>query len=189
MDRFTQFAVVALREAVADSGLDLSEHDPYRVGVVVGSAVGATMSLDREYCTVSHTGTLEQVDFDRAVPHLYDYFVPSSLVAELAERTGARGWSCLVSNGCTSGIDAVGQAADLVRRGVLDVVITGAAEAPISPISVACFDAIRATSPENDDPEHASKPFDATRNGFILGEGGAIFVIEREDHARARGAC
>jgi act minimal PKS ketosynthase (KS/KS alpha) len=94
----------------------------------------------------------------------------------------------VVSTGCTSGLDAVGYATDVIRDGAADVMIAGAADAPISPITVACFDAIKATTPRNDDPAHASRPFDASRNGFVLGEGAAVFVLEDLVAARARGA-
>jgi act minimal PKS ketosynthase (KS/KS alpha) len=94
----------------------------------------------------------------------------------------------VVSTGCTSGLDAVGHAAELIREGSADVMVTGATDAPISPITLACFDAIKATTPRNEDPEHASRPFDLTRNGFVLGEGAAIFVLEEWEHARLRGA-
>ncbi|MGW7441193.1 beta-ketoacyl-[acyl-carrier-protein] synthase family protein [Streptomyces sp. NPDC054849] len=187
-DRAAQFALVTAREAMADSGLDLQSVAPHRVGVAVGSAVGATMGLDEEYRVVSDGGRLELVDHEYAVPHLYNYFVPSSFAAEVAWAVGAEGPSTVVSTGCTSGIDSVGYAAELIRDGSADVMITGATDAPISPISVACFDAIKATTPRNDDPEHASRPFDLTRNGFVLGEGAAIFVLEELESARRRGA-
>jgi minimal PKS ketosynthase (KS/KS alpha) len=188
MDRAAQFAVVTAREAVADSGLELEALDPCRIGVTVGSAVGATMGLDEEYRTVSDGGRLELVDHRYAVPHLYNYLVPSSFATEVAWATGAEGPSAVVSTGCTSGLDAVGYATDLLREGSADVVIAGAADAPISPITVACFDAIKATTPRNNDPEHASRPFDASRNGFVLGEGSAVFVLEELESARRRGA-
>ncbi|AVH55983.1 MULTISPECIES: beta-ketoacyl-[acyl-carrier-protein] synthase family protein [Streptomyces] len=188
MDRAAQFAVVTAREAVADSGLEFGGLDPHRTGVTIGSAVGATMGLDQEYRTVSDNGRLDLVDHTYAVPHLYNYLVPSSFAAEVAWAVGAEGPSTVVSTGCTSGLDAVGYAADLIREGSADVMVAGAADAPISPITVACFDAIKATTPRNDDPEHASRPFDGTRNGFVLGEGAAVFVLEELDSARARGA-
>lgn len=187
MDRAAQFAVVTAREAVADSGLEFAGTDPHRVGVTIGSAVGATTGLDREYRTVSDGGRLELVDHEYAVPHLYDYFVPSSFAAEVSWAVGAEGPSTVISTGCTSGLDAVGHAAELIREGSADVMVAGAAEAPISPITVACFDAIKATTPRNDDPAHASRPFDGTRNGFVLGEGAAVFVLEELDSARRRG--
>lgn len=188
MDRAAQFAVVTAREAVADSGLAFETVDPRRTGVTIGSAVGATMGLDQEYRTVSDGGRLELVDHAYAVPHLYNYMVPSSFATEVAWAVGAEGPATVVSTGCTSGLDAVGHAADLVREGTADVMIAGATDAPISPITVACFDAIKATTPRNDDPEHASRPFDASRNGFVLGEGSAVFVLEDLARARARGA-
>jgi minimal PKS ketosynthase (KS/KS alpha) len=188
MDRAAQFAVVTAREAMADSGLDTGGIAPHRVGVSVGSAVGATMGLDQEYRVVSDGGRLDLVHHEYAVPHLYNYFVPSSFAAEVAWSVGAEGPATVVSTGCTSGLDSVGYAAELVRDNSVDVMIAGATDAPISPITVACFDAIRATTPRNDDPEHASRPFDATRNGFVLGEGAAVFVLEELGAARRRGA-
>ena len=188
MDRAAQLAVVATREAMADSGIELDKHDPYRVGVSVGTAVGATMSLEEEYQVVSDSGRLELVDHDYAVPHLYDYLVPSSFAAEVAWSVHAQGPTTGISTGCTSGLDSVGHAVDLLREGSADVMIAGACEAPLSPITLACFDAIKATTPRNDDPEHASRPFDNTRNGFVLGEGAAMFVLEELTSAQRRGA-
>jgi act minimal PKS ketosynthase (KS/KS alpha) len=188
MDRAAQFAVVAARGAVADSGIELEEYDPYRVGVTIGSAVGATMGLDQEYRIVSDGGRLDLVDHTYAVPHLYNYLVPSSFTAEVAWAVGAQGPSTVVSTGCTSGIDAVGYAVELIREGSVDVMVAGASDAPISPITMACFDAIKATTPRHDRPECASRPFDGTRNGFVLGEGAAVFVLEELGSARRRGA-
>jgi act minimal PKS ketosynthase (KS/KS alpha) len=188
MDRAAQFAVVTAAQAVADSGLVPSQLDPCRIGVSVGSAVGATMGLDQEYRVVSDGGRLDLVDHRYSVPHLYDYFVPSSFASEVAWAVGAEGPATVVSTGCTSGLDSVGYAADLIREGRTDVMIAGACDAPISPITVACFDAIKATTSRNDDPEHASRPFDGSRNGFVLGEGAAMFVLEDYDQATARGA-
>ena len=188
MDRAAQFAVVCAREAVADSGLDLTATDPTRTGVSIGSAVGCTTSLEREYVVVSDAGRLDVVDPAYAVPNLYDFLVPSSLAVETAWATGAQGPVAMVSTGCTSGIDAVGQGSQLITSGRADIVIAGATDAPISPVTVACFDAIHATSPSNDDPEHASRPFDLNRDGFVLGEGAAVLVLEELGRARARGA-
>ncbi|MEU6056343.1 beta-ketoacyl-[acyl-carrier-protein] synthase family protein [Streptomyces xanthochromogenes] len=188
MDRAAQLAVVATREAVADSGLDPSALDPYRTGVTIGSAVGATTGLDEEYRIVSDGGRRPLVDHAYAVPHLYDFMVPSSFAAEVAWQVGAEGPASVVSTGCTSGLDSVGYATELIREGSADVMIAGAADAPISPITLACFDAIKATTPRNDDAEHASRPFDASRNGFVLGEGSAVFVLEELESARKRGA-
>ncbi|MCS0639615.1 beta-ketoacyl-[acyl-carrier-protein] synthase family protein [Streptomyces sp. LP05-1] len=188
MDRAAQFAVVSAREAVADSGLDLDAQDPFRMGVTIGSAVGATTGLDTEYAVVSDSGSTWHVDHEYAVSHLFNHFVPSSFATEVAWAVGAQGPATVVSTGCTSGLDSVGHAVELIREGSADVMIAGATDAPISPISVACFDAIKATTARNDDPEHASRPFDRTRNGFVLGEGSAVFVLEELRAARARGA-
>ncbi|MFG3349274.1 beta-ketoacyl-[acyl-carrier-protein] synthase family protein [Streptomyces sp. NPDC048018] len=188
MDRAGQFAVVAARGAVEDSGIDLAAHAPHRVGVTVGTAVGATMGLDQEYRVVSDGGRLNLVDHKYAVPHLYNHLVPSSFAAEVAWAVGAEGANAVVSTGCTSGIDSIGYAVELIREGSLDVLVAGATDAPISPITMACFDAIRATTPRHDEPERASRPFDGTRNGFVLGEGTAFFVLEELESARRRGA-
>ena len=103
----------------------------------------------------------------------------------MACRFGAHGPAFVVSTGCTSGIDAVGYGHQLIADGEADIVIAGASDAPMSPISIACFDAIRATTARNDDAEHASRPFDATRDGFVMGEGAAVVVLEEYEHARA----
>ncbi|MFE9191626.1 beta-ketoacyl-[acyl-carrier-protein] synthase family protein [Micromonospora sp. NPDC007208] len=186
MDRAAQMAVVCTREALADSGFEVV--DPTRVGVSVGTAVGATMSLEEEYVVVSDGGRKWLTDHRYATPHLYDYLVPSSFAREVAWSVGAEGPATVVSTGCTSGLDSVGHARELIREGSADVMIAGATDAPISPITVACFDAIKATTARNDDAEHASRPFDNSRDGFVLGEGSAMFVLEELEHARRRGA-
>jgi act minimal PKS ketosynthase (KS/KS alpha) len=188
LDRAAQFAVVCARGCVADSGMEPELRDPSRVGVSIGSAVGATTSLEREYLVLSDSGREWYVDPDYLSPHMYDYFVPSSTAAEVAWRVGAEGPVSIVSTGCTAGLDSVGRAYELISGGDADVMIAGATDAPVSPIAVACFDAIKATSPRNDDPEHASRPFDRTRNGFVLAEGAAMMVLEEREHALARGA-
>jgi act minimal PKS ketosynthase (KS/KS alpha) len=188
LDRAAQFAVVAALEATEDSGLEFDRLDPTRVGVAFGSAVGCTTTLEREYLVSSHLGREWLVDPDLAWPHLYDAFVPSSMAAELAGRVGAEGPVGVISTGCTSGIDAVGYAADLIADGSADIVVSGASDAPLSPITVVCFDVIRASSRRNDDPAHACRPFDNTRDGLVLGEGAAVLVIEELEHARRRGA-
>lgn len=187
MDRAAQLALVATREAVSDSGLEYGAWDPARAGVTIGTAVGATMSLEREYRVVSDGGSLYLVDQAYAVPELYGYLVPSSFAKEIAWACGAEGPVAVISTGCTSGLDAIGHAAELIREGSAAVMIAGATDAPISPTTVRCFDAIRATTPNNDNPRHASRPFDRDRNGFVLGEGAAVFVLEELELARLRG--
>jgi act minimal PKS ketosynthase (KS/KS alpha) len=188
MDRVVQFAVASTREAMADSGLDFGLPAPERIGVVMGSAVGCTMQLEKQYVAVSRGGRDWLVDAVTGGPALYEYLVPSSIAAEVARRCGAEGPVSLVSTGCTSGLDAIGHAAQLIVEGSADIVIAGASEAPISPITSACFDTIKATSPNNDDPQHASRPFDNRRDGFVLGEGAAVLVLEEATSARRRGA-
>jgi act minimal PKS ketosynthase (KS/KS alpha) len=188
MDRASQFAVVCAREAVEDSGIEVGALDPHRVGVSLGSAVAAATSLEREYLVLSDSGRHWLVDDAWLSPHMFDYLVPSVMPAEVAWTVGAEGPVAMVSNGCTSGLDSVGHARQLILEGSADVVLAGASDTPITPIVVACFDAIKATTPRNDDPEHASRPFDDSRNGFVLAEGAAMFVLEDLEHARARGA-
>ncbi|MFI8188606.1 beta-ketoacyl-[acyl-carrier-protein] synthase family protein [Streptomyces sp. NPDC085946] len=187
-DRYVQFALVAAAEAVRDAGLDTTREDPWRMGAVLGTAVGGTTRLEHDYVAVSERGARWDVDHRRAGPHLHRAFAPSTLASTVAETFGAQGPVQTVSTGCTSGLDAVGYAYHAIAEGRADVCIAGASDSPISPITMACFDAIKATSPTNDDPEHASRPFDAHRNGFVMGEGGAVLVLEDLEHARARGA-
>ena len=187
-DRYIQFALAAAAEALSDSGLDLDGERVDRTGVVLGSAVGGTMRLEQEYVSVSDTGRSWLVDPALAGPYIYQALVPSSLAAEVAMRYGTHGPVQVVSTGCTSGIDAIGYALQLIQDGEADIVLSGAADSPLSPVTAASFDAIRATTPDNDDPAHASRPFDRDRRGFVLGEGGAVLVIEELGHALKRGA-
>ncbi|AWK08766.1 beta-ketoacyl-ACP synthase II [Streptomyces spongiicola] len=187
-DRAGRFALVATREALADSGLDPDGQDPHRVGVSVGNGVGNAISMEQEYRTVSDNGREWLVDQGYMKPHLYSYVMSSSLATEVAWAAGAEGPATVVSSGCCAGIDAVGYAVDLIREGSADVMVAGATDAPIYPITVSCFDTLRASSTSNDDPEHACRPFDRRRNGLVLGEGSAVFVIEELEHARRRGA-
>jgi minimal PKS ketosynthase (KS/KS alpha) len=187
-DRYVQFALAAAREAVRDSGLETAAEDPWRLGVTLGSAVGGTTRLEHDYVEVSARGSRWDVDPAKAGPHLHRAFQPSALASEVAEDLGVRGPVQTVSTGCTSGLDAVGHAFHAIQDGKADLMVAGAADSPISPITVACFDAIKATSTRNDDPEHASRPFDADRDGFVLGEGSAVLLLEEWEHARRRGA-
>lgn len=187
-DRYVQFALACSGEALADSGLDLTDADRDVAGVVLGSAVGGTMALEQEYVRASDGGAHWLVDPARTGPYLYQALVPSSLAADVACRYGLHGPAQVVSTGCTSGIDAIGYAHQLIVDGEADVVLAGASDSPISPVTVASFDAIGATSPDNDDPGRASRPFDAHRRGFVLAEGAAVLVLEEAGRARRRGA-
>ena len=188
MDRYVQFAVAAAIEAVADSGVELDTEDRERIGVALGSAVGGTTLLESDYVAVSDGGRDWLVDPDLVSSHIYQALVPSALASEVSVRFGAQGPSVVVSTGCTSGIDAIGFAHQMIQDGEADVVISGASESGISPISMACFDPIRATSANNGEAESASRPFDLKRDGFVMGEGGAVLVLEELERARARGA-
>ncbi len=189
MDRAAQFAVIAAREAIEDSGIDIAAGDPGRIGVSIGSAVGCTTGLEDEYAVLSDGGKNWLVDHTYGVPHLYGYMVPSTLAAEVAWQARAEGPVALISTGCTSGLDAVAHGVQLIEEGTADIVIAGATDAPLSPITSACFDAIKATTPNTDHvPGTASRPFDGRRDGFVLGEGSAVMVIEEAESARRRGA-
>ncbi|MFD9814128.1 beta-ketoacyl-[acyl-carrier-protein] synthase family protein [Streptomyces sp. NPDC059080] len=187
-DRYVQFALVAAAEALRDAGLDMAAQDPWRVAVSLGTAVGGTTRLEHDYVAVSASGSRWDVDHRPSGRYLERAFAPSSLASAVAEEVGAHGPVQTVSTGCTSGLDAIGYAFHTIEEGRADVCVAGASDSPISPITVACFDAIKATSANNDDPEHASRPFDAHRDGFVMGEGGAVLVLEELEHARARGA-
>ncbi|GHO65470.1 putative polyketide beta-ketoacyl synthase 1 [Ktedonobacter sp. SOSP1-52] len=188
LDRHIQFALVATAEALQDSCLNLSTLDPTLLGVSAGTAIGSTTRLEQEYLAVSQNATEFNVDPTLASPYLYHAVTPSSLSAELATRYNARGTVITVSSGCTAGIDAIAQAFEWIRDGDVNVCIAGASEAGICPINMASFDAIKGTTPRNDEPKTASRPFDKTRNGFVLGEGGAFLILEDLAHASQRGA-
>lgn len=138
MDRAAQFAVVCAREAVADAGLDMTAVDRTRTGVSIGSAVGCTTMLEDVYVEVSDHGRLWEVDPAKAPEHLYRALIPSTISTEVAWAAQAEGPVCVISTGCTSGLDAVAHGVALIVEGLADVVVAGATEAPISPISVAC---------------------------------------------------
>jgi minimal PKS ketosynthase (KS/KS alpha) len=187
-DRYVQFALAAAIEAVAESQLNLEQIDRDRVGVSMGSAVGGTTYLEQDYVTVSNRGKKWLVDAEYARPFLYHALIPSSLASEVALRFGAHGPAMVHSTGCTSGIDAIGYAHQLIQDGEADIMIAGASESGVSPISMACFDPIKATSSNNDNAAHASRPFDRDRDGFVMGEGCAVLVLEEWQSALARGA-
>ncbi|MCO1575096.1 beta-ketoacyl-[acyl-carrier-protein] synthase family protein [Crossiella sp. SN42] len=189
LDRASLFAVTCARRALAQSGTTLGDTvPPERVGVSIGTAVGSATSIEREYVVLSDEGREWLVDENYASRHLFDYFTPGSMARETAWAVGAEGPVGVLSAGCTSGIDAVGHAYQLIQDGAADVMVAGATDAPITPIAVSCFDAIKATTRRNDDPVRASRPFDRTRDGFAIAEGAAVLVLEEHGHALRRGA-
>ncbi|MDX3386243.1 beta-ketoacyl-[acyl-carrier-protein] synthase family protein [Streptomyces niveiscabiei] len=187
-DRYVQFAIAAFREALTASGLDPEAGDPWRTGVSMGTAVGGTTRLETDYVVASERGRDWNIDPAYGSPFLHRVFSPAPLAGEIAELLPACGVVHTVSTGCTSGLDAVGLAAAAIHEDRADVMVAGAADSPISPITVSCFDAIRATSARNDRPDAASRPFDRERDGFVLGEGAAVLMLEELEHARRRGA-
>lgn len=187
-DRHIQFALVAVAEAWADSGLDSSQLDVARMGVSAGTAIGSTPRLEQEYLTVSSQATEFTVNPLLATPYLYHAVSPATLSATIASQFGVHGPVVTVSSGCTAGIDAVAHAFEWIRDGEVEVAIAGASEAGICPINMASFDAIKGTSPRNSDPTTASRPFDGSRNGFVLGEGSAFLLLEELEFARRRNA-
>lgn len=186
--RHTQFGLVAAAEALLESSLDLSALDITRIGVAAGTAIGSTIRLEQEYFVVSKQATEFTVDPLLASPYLYHAMSPTSLSAEIAAKYRVEGPVVTISTGCTAGIDAVAHAFEWIRDGEADVVIAGASEAGICPVNIASFDAIKGTTPSNDRPKQASRPFDNRRNGFVLGEGSAFLILESLEHARKRGA-
>lgn len=188
MDRYIQFAVAAALEAMGDSRLDTYDFDRNRMAICLGTAAGGAMYLEEDYVPCSNRGAEWLVDPDYASPFLYQAFLPSSLASEVALAAGAHGPATVMSTGYTASIDAIGQGHEMIVDGEADVVVAGGADSPITPTCLAGFDTIKATSQRNDDPAHASRPFDRDRDGFVLGEGGAVFILEELERAMTRGA-
>lgn len=182
MDRFLHFAAAAGQEAVADAKLEKGQHDSRRVGVFVGSGIGGVHTL------------LEQNDIlrERGPRRVSPFTVPglmlNSAAAYLSIMIGARGPNLALATACATGSHAIGEAANIIRRGSADIMIAGGSEAAIVPMAMAGFENMGALSSHNDEPAGASRPFDAGRDGFVMGEGAGIVVLERLDLARARGA-
>ena len=180
MDRFSQFAAVAARQACEQADLDPTGEDPYRVAVVIGSGIGGISTLSQQFAVLSDRGPR------RVSPFLIPMMLGDMASAQVSMVTGAMGANyCLVSS-CSSGADAMGQAWEMVRHGREDIVLAGGTEAPLVPVTVAGFNALRALSRRNDSPAQASRPFDNSRDGFVIGEGAAVFVMESEESAARR---
>lgn len=181
MDRSVQFAVVASKQALRDSALEIPEEDSDRVGIIFGTAVGGVNTL------LAQQAVLEERGPRRVSPHFLPNFLPDSASGQVAIAVGARGPNMAVVSACATGGHAVGEAMETIRRGDADVMLAGGTEAVIVPVVVAGFINMRALS-DDPDPATASKPFDARRSGFVLSEGAAVLVLEELEHARARGA-
>jgi 3-oxoacyl-(acyl-carrier-protein) synthase len=188
-DRIVQMARVAAEQAVCDAGLDLfgADVDPSRLGVSIANAIGGTKFMTEHFPQVTRNGH-GPIDLDAVARNLHLSATFNTAAAAVADRYGIEGPVVTTTTGCTGGNDALGFAFDAIRRGEADVMLAGAAEAPITPFVVACFDVIGALSVRNDDPEHASRPFDRERDGFVLAEGAAVAVLESWEHATRRGA-
>lgn len=180
-DRFTQFAVAAAREALAQSGLDTSKPRP-DVGVLIGSGIGGIETLGNEFKVLFEKGP------KRVSPFLIPMFIQDLAGGQLSILIRALGPNFSTVSACTSGAHAIGEAFEIIRRGQADVMVAGGSEAPIVPIGVAAFHNMRALSTRNECPQKASRPFDRERDGFVIGEGGAVLVLENRQHAEARGA-
>lgn len=172
---------------VKDSKIDLSKIDKNRVGVNIANAVAGTKFMDEEFSVLTNNGK-EVVNPEDISPYAYARSMPNTTSNEVSYRYGFNGTCCTMATGCTTGIDSIGFAYDQIRCGELDVMICGAAEAPITPITIAAFEAIGTLSTNNNPPEKASRPFDDTRNGFVLAEAAGILVLEELGHALNRGA-
>ena len=181
-DPCTQYAVCSANMAVADSGLDLAAENMDRVGVVYGSGVGGIHTFEAQHSAMLKGGAR------RVSPFFIPMMIPDMPSGQVSIALGARGPNYATVSACASSTHAIGNACREIWSGEADVMVTGGAEAAISPMSVAGFASMRALSTRNDEPERASRPFDAERDGFVLGEGSATLVLEELDHARSRGA-
>jgi beta-ketoacyl-acyl-carrier-protein synthase II len=187
MDRYVQFAVVAGDMALQDSGIKLSQEDPTRIGVCLANAICGTKYMEEEFALVTDDGK-NPIDPSRVRPDLYDAAMFNTPSIELSAKYGLKGICDTLSTGCTAGTDSVGFGFETIQDGEHDVMITGAAEAPITPITFGAFDVVNVLSVHNDQPEKASRPFDNQRDGFVLGEGAGILVLEELNHALKRNA-
>ena len=182
MDRYTQFGVVAASEAFEMSGLNMENEDPWRIGVITGSGIGGMATLEDQ----------SKMLFERGPGRVSPFFVPmmisNILAAQVAIKYGLRGANENVVAACASGTNAIGNAYNIIKRGECDAILAGGAEAAITPLSFAGFCSMKAMSTNNDDPKSASRPFDAERDGFVMGEGAGFLMLEEYEHAKKRGA-
>ncbi|MBI4335385.1 MAG: beta-ketoacyl-ACP synthase II, partial [Candidatus Omnitrophica bacterium] len=182
MDRFVQFAVVAAKEAVQDSGLDLPGIDRYRAGVLIGSGIGGLHTFEEQ-----HRNYLEKGP-SRISPFMIPMLIVNMASGEVSITLGFKGPNSCVATACASSNHAIGDAFRIIQRGEADIMISGGAEGCITPTGFGGFCACKALSRRNDDPQTASRPFDRERDGFLIGEGAGIVVLEEYEHAKNRGA-
>jgi len=182
MDRFSQFAMAAAKQAVDDSGLDFSKEDIFRAGVIVGTGIGGINEIEEQHKRLLKKGPNKVSPF--CVPRL----MSNAASGIIAIRYGVRGPNFCVTSACASGNHAIGEAFSNIVAGRSDIMITGGAEAALTPIGLASFCAARSLSTRNDNPQAASRPFDRDRDGFVLSEGAGIMVLEEKSHAKKRGA-
>ena len=182
MDRFAQFAAVAAQQACRQAGLEPHSTDPYRIGVIIGTGIGGIGTLSQQHEILLTRGP------KRVSPFLIPMMLGDMASAQVSMVTGSMGANYSSVSSCSSGADALGQAWAMIRRGQEDIVLAGGSEAPVVPVAVAGFNALRALSRFNEDPARASRPFDIKRDGFVMGEGAAVLVVESEESAKRRGA-
>jgi 3-oxoacyl-[acyl-carrier-protein] synthase II len=181
-DRFVQFAHVSGVNAVGDSGIDFSKENPWRCGVILGSGIGGLETIE-----IQHQRLLEKGP-ERVSAFTIPKLIGNAASAQLSIQYGLRGPNQVVVTACASATNAIGDAFKLIRGDEADVVVTGGSEAALTHIGLSAFAAMRALSQRNDDPTHASRPFDRDRDGFVLSEGAGLMVLEELEHAKARGA-
>jgi 3-oxoacyl-[acyl-carrier-protein] synthase II len=182
MDRYSQFALAAAGQAIEDSALEINHSNCDRIGVVIGSGIGGLGTLIEQM----------QVFIDRGPKRVSPFLVPmmlaDSAAAMVAIQYGLRGPNMAVVTACATGTNAIGEAAQIIQRGQADIILAGGSEASILPLAISGLSVMNAVSNHNEQPERASRPFDLHRNGFVMGEGAAVLVLEELEHARARGA-
>lgn len=182
MDRFTQFALIAASEAVKDSGLDMTKEDPWRVGCITGSGIGGILTFEEQ-----HKNYLEKGP-GRVSPFFIPMMIANMAPCQIAIKFNAKGVNENVVTACASSTNALGTAFRHIQYGDNDVIIAGGCEATVAPTAFSGFCNMKAMSTRNDDPKHASRPFDLNRDGFVLSEGAAFLILEELEHAKARGA-
>jgi 3-oxoacyl-[acyl-carrier-protein] synthase II len=182
LDRFTQFALAAAKDAVTDSGLDFAAEDPYRCGVVIGSGIGGLWEFEIQEERLLHKG------IDKVSPFTIPKLMVNSASGHVSSLFGIKGPNFAVATACASAANSIGDALRAIQCGDADVMVTGASEAALTPIGLAGFQNMRALSTRGDAPQRASRPFDAERDGFVLAEGAGVVVFEELEHARRRGA-